>query len=263
METGGPMPISQELIGDQGPWVRYIPSLFHFQQDPDGPWEPPKRPREDDPQRALLERRIAFWAPLLTLTFGCLGWVRPDLAIERWASEGRPTTSAHLKVLERWWGPNSQALPAWARHGGGMMPYCDIVSSRLGLTMDSTQPLSGQPENRWAEVAGGGSDPLHLGHFIDHLFGPGNYGSRAKTETPLVIRGSDDERREVSMLLPRYAGWYAAVSDLLERLPARNDGRSWRAHVTVAPVGYLGAFRRSRKTGRAFSGPHRVHELGA
>ena len=47
-----------------------------------------------------------------------------------------------------------------------------------------------------------------------------------------------------------------------DALPPLARGRSWRIPVTIAPIGYVGEFRKSRVTGRWLTGKHTAHVLG-
>lgn len=40
------------------------------------------------------------------------------------------------------------------------------------------------------------------------------------------------------------------------------SGRSWRVHLTIAPIGFVGTFRNSSASGRWFTGQHKAHALG-
>jgi hypothetical protein len=108
----------------------------------------------------------------------------------------------------------------------------------------------------------GGTDPLHLGHVLDHLLGGPTFGGLPPMTGRLFHDPPTGHDREASLLLERYAGWYGTLSRLGAQLPHRPDGRSWRVHVTVTPLGHLGTYRRSRVTGRWFMGSHKWHMLG-
>lgn len=114
-----------------------------------------------------------------------------------------------------------------------------------------------QPE--WDHVANGG-DAMHLGHVLDHLLGPGLDDSGVTGD--LLHASPTGAHPEASLVLDTYCGWYAQLAGRGKGLPHRPDGRSWRVHVTVKPLGYLGMFRRSRQTGRWFAGRHAHHLLG-
>ncbi|MBL8776735.1 MAG: hypothetical protein JNK12_12405 [Acidimicrobiales bacterium] len=100
---------------------------------------------------------------------------------------------------------------------------------------------------------GGGTDPLHLSA---HCSGP-------LDDPPgdtLLLRSTRTERTAV-LLLDSMQGWYRALTDAGPTLPPLN-GRSWRVEVIVRPIGHLGTYRRSRRTGLWFAGRHRHHTPG-
>jgi hypothetical protein len=76
----------------------------------------------------------------------------------------------------------------------------------------------------------------------------------------LLIRTGPEQRRG-SLILDSMVGWYRALIEAGDQLPAVG-GRSWRVDVVVRPAGWLGTFRRSRTTGLWFSGRHRFHLVG-
>lgn len=61
------------------------------------------------------------------------------------------------------------------------------------------------------------------------------------------------------LMLEEYAGWYSA---LLHSGPGQALGHDRRVDVVVAPLGWLGTYRRSSLTGLWFRGRHETHELG-
>ena len=204
---------------------------------------------------------IAYWAPLTTLTYGVLGWAQPDLGVQRWLAAGRPTDTPQLMVLDRWWGEHALALTAWAQASPSPVHCAREITERTGsvvATPAAIEPLRVLPE--WHRVLHGGTDPMHLGHVLDHLLGPG-LDDRGVTGSLLHDSPTSGQRR-ASLVLDTYAGWYARLARSGNGLPHRPDGRSWQVHVTVKPVGYLGAYRRSRTTGRWFAGRHAHHLLG-
>jgi hypothetical protein len=257
----GPDPVSPGLLGDSGPWIWELPTLIQALNDPRGPWLPPAAPWRPGGRSNELAAAIAFWAPLTTLTYGVLGWVQPDVGIQRWLAAGRPTDTAELMVLDRWWGEHALALTAWAQTSPSPAHYSHEITERTASVVTApaeTEPVRAMPE--WHRMLDGGTDPLHLGHVLDHLLGPG------LTEGGLTGHLLNDPPtggpREASLVMDTYSGWYSRLTQLGKELPHRPDGRSWRVHVTVKPLGYLGTYRRSRDTGRWFAGRHAHHLLG-
>jgi hypothetical protein len=134
----------------------------------------------------------------------------------------------------------------------------EATASRLGERLPSPTI---RVDGNWQIMATGG-DSLHLRDVLDHLLGSVVPDEGEHPATRLVHDSPTGPHREASLLLDRYAGWYGALTRLGVRLPNRTDGQSWRVHVTVAPLGYLGTYRQSRMTGRWFAGRHRWHVLG-
>jgi hypothetical protein len=256
-------PVSRTLLGDTGPWTWHIPTLWRALVDPAGPWQPPSRPWQQRlPVEQYFNDLIAYWAPLLTLTYGVLGWGRPEIGVQRWSDLGRPTDGAALQVLDRWWGEDALALAAWARAGGYIKNFAEMVADRTGTQVGPGLSADRRiAQDRWEGLNTGG-DSFHLGHFIDHLFTDWTDWPAPDFEGRIFHDPRTGAHRDASLVLPRYAGWYAALIRSGNRLPPRPDERSWRVHLTAVPVGYLGAYRRSRLTGRWFQGRHRWHELG-
>ncbi|WP_146220442.1 hypothetical protein [Geodermatophilus normandii] len=258
-----PDPVSEQLIGDSGPWTWALPTLVQAVNDPRGPWSPPTAPWKSGTRSdGVPIDPIAFWAPLTTLTWGMLGWVRPDLGVQRWIAAGRPTDTPQLSVLDRWWGDDALALVSWAQTSHSLDKYSRLIHERTGTGAVATPVVTAvraRPE--WRSMLDGG-DALHLGHVLEHLLGieaaDGGHPQLGRLVHDLPT-GTD---RDAHLVLDTYCGWYGTLARLGAGLPSRPDGRSWQVHVTVKPLGYLGTYRRSRKTGRWFAGRHQHHILG-
>ena len=98
----------------------------------------------------------------------------------------------------------------------------------------------------------GGSDSLHLSAHADACLD-------APSPDPLVhvLPG----RRRVVLVTGGLAHWQADLERLHAQLPSLG-GRSWRVEVFDRTVGWLGEYRRSRDTGRWFTGKHSIHMQG-
>ena len=197
-------PSSPERFGDVGPWTWEVPTLFRGLADPGGPWRAPVAPwlGEDN-----LGNQIAYWAPLLTLVYGPLGWVRPEVGLRRWLDAGRPADEPALSVLDRWWGPSAAAIVAWSQRSQQLDSYSSVIAEQTGCLMSPPAPAPPVDVDRtMAAVVEGGSDPLHLGHVLDHLLdGPG-FGGLPRQRGRLICDPAEGSAREASLLLDRYAG---------------------------------------------------------
>ena len=254
-------PVSLKHLGDRGPWTWELPRLWRMLADPEGPTRPPRRPWTTRTDAGLSNRHIAYWAPLLTLTFGVLGWTRPAVGIHRWIEAGRPADDPPIAALARWWGDDAQALVAWSHHAPSLRELSKTIALRTGTELGPDTPAN-DDANRTLHpyFFAGGGDPMHLAwHAEVQLTG----WFPQDGPLPRILHDPPDgPHRAASLVLPSYGGWYTQLAHAGASLPQRQDGRSWRVHVTVPAVGYLGAYRRSRISGRWFAGRHQWHELG-
>lgn len=155
----GPDPISTELLRDSGPWVGALPTLVQALNDPRGSWSPPPAPWTPGAREGnALADAIAYWAPLTTLTWGVLGWARPDLGVQRWVAAGRPTNGPHLMVLDRWWGEDALAVAAWMQSSDYPQGYSRTIHERTGtgvVATPDTTAVRARPE--WHDMLDGGT----------------------------------------------------------------------------------------------------------
>jgi hypothetical protein len=211
----------------------------------------------------------AVWVAALQLCMFSLGWQSPALGLHRWRREGHPTEDPRLEVIAHLLGP-------------------DVVAANLNLlaflfSRAASQLSVGGPasftQREWEAVpvphdvnsyvetdhghlvhmpfdGGGSKDPCHIaGHAViaDRHISP-------VLDSVLV---ADRSTGTAALIVDGYAGWYEALAERAAKLASRADGRSWRIEVVVKPVGWLGTFRQSRRTGRWFSGPHSLHMWGS
>jgi hypothetical protein len=253
---------SSVAVGETGPWVSWLPLAWRAVTDPLGEHALPPPPRHVRPWDAdSRDYASAWWGPLLQLLFFAKGWARPDLGLARWLDLGQPDDDPVLKIVNRWWGPRAVEVLAWSSWSHTLTRMAEQISEATHTAIqDVLLP------DRWAEVRrsdewetawGCGSDCMHLStHAVTPVWDVPDGG-----DAELIASRAGGAPRAV-LALPSYAGWYATLSRLGSRLPPRSDGRSWRIDVVVRPLGYLGTYRRSRETGRWFTGQHRWHELG-
>ena len=243
--------------GDQPEWGLFVPTVWRMVADPAGTHAYPIHPRPLEHNPSLTE----WWGPCLHLLAYGLGWRRIDVGLRRWTEQGRPIDDERLAVVSGIWGAQLDDLVDWlSRAGGGQL--AEMIASRLGVDWPAdTEPTSDSqpaPPIRDGSDFGGGTDPLHL---LVHAFtGVGELTDSAERPTWELHRGADGH---ASLLIDRYSGWYGVLHEVGADLPHLMGDRSWRVDVVVKPLGWLGTYRRSRLTGRWFSGRHRVHELGA
>ena len=183
-------------------------------QRPARPWSPPPAPWTSGArQGSALADAIAYWAPLTTLTWGVLGWARPDLGVQRWVAAGRPTDRPQLMVLDRWWGEDALAAAAWMQTSEYPQGYSRRIHERTGtgaIATPHTAPVRARPE--WHDMLDGG-DALHLGHVLDHLLGPG-FPPDGPQLGRLVHDPPTSSARDAHLVLDTYCGWYGTLARL-------------------------------------------------
>jgi hypothetical protein len=191
---------------------------------------------------------------LLPLLHFHLAWERVDAGLARWAAQAfEPVGDPTLHAIRDYWGVDAlAAATVWSLQTGGQptdgLPHPapirnpDLVPSPAGLHLDNHAVLDDGGGHHWAaayrDEGPGAQDHASVGEV--HDTGPGKR----------------------HLIVPTYRGWYRTLEDVGNRQPDRHDGRSWRIDVTIAPIGFVGTFRRSRVTGRWFTGRHRAHTIG-
>lgn len=258
-------------FGEWSPWTQSLPVLWRelALPDPDHAlpepvWNAAPGQHPEDIYGHGLDQRIRFWTPLLHLAMGRLGWVDPGVGAASWVQAGMPTDDPALELMARWWGDSVLGLCLWDRESPMLGQITAEVATATGTTVPGRpDPVDapGAPDDRthrrWADLFAGGGDGLHLSvHVPLALIGSSELGQAA---TSLML---DHATGDAVLVLDRYVGWYRVLAEEGARLPARPGGRSWRVHVVVQQIGWMGQFRRSRLTGRWFAGRHRWHQLG-
>jgi hypothetical protein len=242
-------------MGDQPEWGRLVPRVWQALADPEGTYTYPG-------ESPTLEAATARWSPLLHVLWFSLGWPRPDIGLRRWYDEGQPTDDSRLALLKEVWGSELDLFSAWCWEGSA--GYSQALSERLGTRPDHS-PVPAV-DARWLDQLeelrsrtaygpwGGGSDPLHLGsHAISAA------GELPREPRPPVLNPTN---RRAALVLDGYQGWYSELAAAGAALPPLPGDSSWRVDVLVKPVGWLGSYRLSPRSGRWFAGRHWVHEMG-
>lgn len=241
------------------PWLRDVPAVFRALADP--------RLESAIPQPSVgpLEQACAHWGALHYTLSSLLGWADVGRGLAWWYAAGKPANdSPVLALVQRVWGADDlidyYAAWAWLPPGDGY----GLPQSGNGEPSSWLAQHSGWPDEDWwrrfirrgkvhsHDPFYGGSDPLHLAIHD----GPPTAEPSAE---PLVhlIAG----QRRVLLVTEGLDHWLADLHALERRLPPIGN-RSWRVEVFERCTGYLGEYRRSRVTGRWFTGRHSVHMKG-
>ncbi|WNB86439.1 hypothetical protein [Cellulomonas sp. ATA003] len=248
----------EPLLGDSGPWVRHLATAWQSCAAP-GVVVPPPRPLmspEADNSTEALTARIAHFSPLLHLLVFGLGWSKPDVGISRWIRSGRATNEPVLRAVQQWWADDLAGFVEWLGVSG---------SARAGIRRVLTGDPTPRPEDHtigrapadpdWQRIWGGGWDPMHL---TGHIEGPASAGA-----FDWMLTGpsqADDGVPRAALVAETYVGWYAALQRFAG--PTRSGMHDLRIDVTCRPIGWLGQYRRSTRTGLWFRGTHTTHTLG-
>ena len=242
-----------------------LPSVLRAVNEPGGQWLPPL----DTVGSGEPRPHLTYWFALSVVVLAHLGWANPIRGITTWINRGMPDDGAVLTSVKRLFGAEVAALIL----NDNVAAVADLLTPKaLGVAGDDRllasqlrQQCLGDPvcelairqKERWSVLLLGGLDALHLKpHLIAMLKHPetGVAGKTLSRESGSGVRAH--------LHVDHSYGWYEALSGSEAQLPVRHDGRSWRVRVTAGDLGYLGEFRRSRKTGRWFSGKHSSHMLG-
>lgn len=240
------------LFGDNASWHFWTPELIREISGASTCAMPPLPDRG-----ASLEAALNVWGPFLPLLHFHLGWPRVDLGLIRWASMGfDPIGDPTLRVIASHWGPGLATATLWSVATSGA-PEGPTIPASMGAEL---QGLA----RGWS---GHGPEGLHLeNHYSLDCRG---HWAAAYDTTGLVddIRQLSYELRFTGprrawLIVPTYARWYRTLELVAELLPELDKEPSWGILVTIAPIGNVGTFRRSRISGRWFTGRHRAHEIG-
>ncbi|WP_156742728.1 hypothetical protein [Occultella aeris] len=250
------------LLGDSGPWLRYLPFAWRACAEPALSEPIPRSPTSSGPfQDERLGAAAAFWAPLLHLLHFGLGWHRADLGLERWHEMGRPTDDPILRVVDRWWGPEIPDLLALHARDGLLSASAAKVRDPGLPPLDRTREIGPQwarraREPEWQRRWGGG-DPLHL---ASHLIPSGGRDGPGVLFGPQSEGTGSNQRRQYVLVCETYVGWHWDLHQIRDRVD--ENGHSHRVDVYCRPIGWLGQYRHSSTTGLWYRGRHHWHLLG-
>jgi hypothetical protein len=255
---------SASAAGESTPWGWWLPHAWQAVADPSGDHPVPPAPNAQTPIHRTDQGRsyaIAWWSPLLHLLFFGSGWVRPDLGLARWLELGQPQEDPVLRVVSQWWGTHLDDVLGWAGREPGVRRMAMDINDVLHIPTTGVEfpdrCANRRQSREWQNVWGEGSDSMHL---TAHTLSP--VWTNHAPGIHIVTEAAQEKSPRAVLMLPAYQGWYKRLHRVGAKLPVLPDGSSWRVDVVVRPLGWLGCYRRSRLTGRWFSGQHRWHELG-
>lgn len=244
------------------PWQAHIPAVFRALADP------AQREQVPRPCDADFEYALATWGALHYTLSSLLGWRNVGAGLAWWYGAGQPTDeSPVLELVKRVWGVDDliDYYAAWTwRPEGACHLYSQAESPFDGPSPTALALNSHWQDEGWwrafvrrgrvhhSDPFYGGTDPLHL-QLHDR---PTSY---SPSRDPLV-QVLPQQRRAV-LVTGGLDYWMADLRQLEEQLPPL-ENRSWRVEIFDRKVGWLGEYRKSRVTGRWFTGKHRIHMRG-
>lgn len=222
---------------------------------------------------------IRYWFSISAIVVGHLGWRHPAVGIAAWINNGMPDDDAVMSGIKKLWGLYAASLLAEPSRNNLLEMSNEVLQPQENIpTQESSYARLDSPEDirfrmsieeksesdeKWGAPNTGGSDPLHLtSHVVSML---GNFQSAHRSDqldATLLHAAPDSHDVRASLVVESRSPWYSALAKWGNRLPIRQDGRSWRVDVTSKDYGYIGEFRRSRVTGLWFAGKHYSHMLG-
>lgn len=225
------------MFGTDAPWHFWTPELIRRIAGARQTVVPPV------PLKGGLWLHVNAWGPLLPLLHFHLGWEHVGAGLARWSATGFDHLNDRtLTVVHDQWG--TDGLRRAAEWSGGFH------------ALEMPAPLMKRQEH----LPGVGYPPAGL-HLEAHWQAARPYAEPDKDGD------GDYERRELGkgrllLIFPKYGGWYRGLEEVGGRLSPLPDGRSWRVGVAIAPIGFVGTFRKSRVSGKWFTGRHKAHSLG-
>ena len=242
------------------PWQAQWPELFRALADPQVRFPPPVT--------GSLDQACALWGALHHAFCCLLGWNDVARGLAWWYREGKPVLDSPVLALVRHiWGAEHliDYYAAWAwkpANSGWLLPQSADPFHGPSPTW-LAQHSCWKDEDWWRAFVRrgqahhhdpfyGGTDPLHLSVHS------GREDTTCSGKARLVpIPGE----QHAVMVTGGLAHWVADLEALGAELPPLG-GRSWRVDVFDRQAGWLGEFRRSRVTGRWFTGRHNIHMQG-
>lgn len=206
--------------------------------------------------------QCAYWEAASYLIHALLGWsdpakgvfwlinhqeqarndVRLNLLLDAWNSHGQ------LELLLAWYASDYAQHNLW-----GLYPQSN-TSSKTRMTQEWWDSF----RSRWPILPAGspysgGWNPLHLHcNGIEYLLGDPFF-------RPTFYHSLQD--RKAVVMLESASGWHRSLRTTEDLLPKLHN-QSWYVDVVAKSLGWMGTFRRSRKTGLWFLGKHSIHMQG-
>jgi hypothetical protein len=203
---------------------------------------------------------LGYWTALQSFLTYSFGWTRHDRGLRWWYDAGKPIDDPRLALLDAVW-----------ERDGTLLAYAEWCHDSLGSfghqplaqwTNYDSQPevLTPEWELRFRVLSQQRKDDGTTPHG-KHLEGGDHAAGPAADHYEAVLTVTDSSARRAVYTSRTALGWYRGLVELGAKLPPSSDA-SWRVDVYVQLIGFVGTYRRSRKTGLWFAGRHRFHSVG-
>jgi hypothetical protein len=242
------------LVG-QAEWCHLIPTLHRILANPSEAVEMPQIYKH-----MKFSEACAYWETAVYLLRFLLDWRDPGTGLQWWYRNNQEDLGdPRLTLLNQVWNSEGQLdlLAAWFWEHG------QSANDRRGQDFlgkawwDIFQRTHSNKPIYDHDPYHGGYNALHLGHSGSLPCS----GSDLPTTSIGTLLRSDLKERKCVLILDEARGWYDQLILHGETLPPL-DNQSWHIDVVVKPMGWLGTFRQSRKTGLWFQGRHLIHVAG-
>lgn len=247
-------------VHDNNIWLKLFPVVHQALANPKGKFYFPNFTTEPDFEFNF--NACAYWEAASYIVHILLGWSDPAKGVY-WLlnNQDQASQDLRLKLLLDVWNSSGQLglLLAWYASGyrdhgqwygapQSNTPFKTEMTTEWWAAFQEKWPYSFQNTPCF-----GGYNSLHL-HANTYCLIFEEF-----SEQPPIYYSRPD--RKAVLMLNTMNGWHSCLRQIEKWLP-KLQGQSWYVDVVVKPLGWLGTFRRSRKTGLWFLGKHGIHVQG-
>lgn len=251
---------AQAELGGQWDWCWAMPFPYRVLAAPRAGLPMPSNPASAGPLDDFFPY-LSYWATLRSFLSFSFGWTRHDKGLAWWYEAGCPTDDPRLALLHAVWERDGM-LERYLTWCIDRWPHAQIGHEDLGDALDSG-PAKLKPATQERVRHGRGiSETTAATPFGKHLEFEFHVGGAAMGDAGGDLTVVTDAVSPRAVLTAESAiGWYRTLARLGATLPP-SAKHAWRVDVFVRPIGFVGTYRRSWKTGLWFSGQHRYHAVG-
>ncbi|PPH05306.1 hypothetical protein C5C44_04250 [Rathayibacter sp. AY1F6] len=248
-------------LGGQFEWFWGVPDVLRAVSFDSSYGRIPAAPLRGDPH----PQSLGYWSALQQLLLYRLGWTRPDRGLMWWYDAGKPTEDPTLRLVAEVWDAdgNLDVILAWLLRRRAVFPV-GRPGEPCAPSSESGKPLPDR-WHRWLQeyLASPNARSYEWINFLegDSLHLSGHLGQQGEVDSDAYLLPRGPSGRQAVFVTSAADSWYLDLKKRGDVLPVV-DGLSWKVDVFVKPIGFVGTYRRSFKTGLWFSGRHRYHVVG-